>query len=302
MHPPTEITPVGFRPPGDVRLNVEALSIEELRRRAPAEHFERLQRADFYRLIGVLEGHTCPMVDFSEHGAHTGHWLLVRPGQVFRYDFARPWRGWLLVFRPEALAVTGPSRATDEFDLPRQVEDLASLHTLDAAQHQWMDHSLRQMQADSAPAANVALRNELLRLQLASTLLRLSLWQADHHPVADRASSRAAAHTAPFRRFRQRLEADFATRHQVQHYASALGMSEKTLSRVCAAAAGQPAKALINQRLVLEARRLLAHTTLTVQAIGHALGFDEATNFVKFFRKEAGMTPLAFRQAQRQQP
>ncbi|MBV5345054.1 MAG: AraC family transcriptional regulator, partial [Rhodoferax sp.] len=60
------------------------------------------------------------------------------------------------------------------------------------------------------------------------------------------------------------MNADFATQHQVQHYARALGMSEKTLSRVCVTATGLPAKAAINQRLVLEAKRLLAHTSRAV--------------------------------------
>lgn len=96
-------------------------------------------------------------------------------------------------------------------------------------------------------------------------------------------------------RFRKLLDTDFAAQHQVQYYANALGMSEKTLGRVCMTAAGVPAKAMITQRLALEAKRLLAHTTLAVQTIGRDLGFEEATNFVKFFRKESGMTPLTFR-------
>jgi AraC-like DNA-binding protein len=90
---------------------------------------------------------------------------------------------------------------------------------------------------------------------------------------------------ANFRRFRKLLDADLSTQHQVQHYANALGMSEKTLSRVCVAATGVPAKSVINQRLVLE-------------AIGRELGFAEPSNFVKFFRKQAGMPPLAFRRSQ----
>ena len=101
---------------------------------------------------------------------------------------------------------------------------------------------------------------------------------------------------AGFRRFRKMLDADFTLQHQVKHYASALGMSEKTLSRLCMAATGSSAKVVINQRLTLEAKRLLAHTRLAVQVIGRDLGFEEATNFVKFFRKETGQTPLAFRQ------
>jgi len=75
-------------------------------------------------------------------------------------------------------------------------------------------------------------------------------------------------------------------------------MSEKNLSRVCSAAAGFTAKACIAQRLTLEAKRLLAHTTLAVQTIAFELGFEESTNFGKFFRKETGMTALAFRLSQ----
>ena len=290
----SDITSVGFNPPSDTRLAVEAMSIAELRQRAPPEHFEKLQRADFYRLVGVLEGVTSPMVDFSTYVAQVGDWLLVRPGQVFRYDFSRPWCGWLLVFRPDSLSAADRGRALDEFDLLRRIEDLACLHSLRKDQHDWVSNIVLQMQLDGRLANDVPMRNELLRLALAGTLLRLSLWQSPDNGLGVSQGSRHAN----FRRFRKRLNADFTTQHQVQYYSNALGMSEKTLSRVCVAAAGVPAKEMINQRLALEAKRLLAHTTLAVQSIGRDLGFEEATNFVKFFRKQEGMTPLAFRAMQ----
>jgi AraC-like DNA-binding protein len=55
---------------------------------------------------------------------------------------------------------------------------------------------------------------------------------------------------------------------------------------------------MLTQRIVLEAKRLLAHSLAPVAAIGETLGFDEATNFVKFFRRETGLTPGAFRARQ----
>ena len=67
---------------------------------------------------------------------------------------------------------------------------------------------------------------------------------------------------------------------------------------VCLAALGVPAKTVINQRLVLEAKRLLAHTSMAVQTIGRELGLEEATNFVKFCREETQMPPLVFRASQ----
>ena len=64
------------------------------------------------------------------------------------------------------------------------------------------------------------------------------------------------------------------------------------------AVTGVGAKAFLTNRIVLEARRLLVHTRAPVATISEQLGFDEATNFVKFFRREAGVTPGAFRTSQ----
>jgi AraC-like DNA-binding protein len=55
------------------------------------------------------------------------------------------------------------------------------------------------------------------------------------------------------------------------------------------------AKAFIATRLALEAKRLLTHSALSVGAIADRLGFDDASNFVKFFRRHAGCAPTEFR-------
>ena len=71
--------------------------------------------------------------------------------------------------------------------------------------------------------------------------------------------------------------------------------AEKTLTRICSAVAGVGAKAFIASRLALEAKRLLVHTEMPISAIAQRLGFDEATNFTKFFRSIEGCTPGDFR-------
>ncbi|AOW14451.1 hypothetical protein LPB72_02990 [Hydrogenophaga crassostreae] len=63
---------------------------------------------------------------------------------------------------------------------------------------------------------------------------------------------------------------------------------------------GFTAKQVIDRRIVLEARRLLAHSQMPVAHIGHQLGFTEPTNFVKFFRRLGGETPQQFRLKNRQ--
>ncbi|MEU7145090.1 helix-turn-helix transcriptional regulator [Nocardia sp. NPDC046473] len=82
----------------------------------------------------------------------------------------------------------------------------------------------------------------------------------------------------------------------MQDYANTLGYSARTLS--CATpAAGVGAKEFIDRRLILEAKRLLAHSDQTAARIADRLGFSSATHFSKYFHQRTGQTPIAFRNA-----
>ena len=71
------------------------------------------------------------------------------------------------------------------------------------------------------------------------------------------------------------------------------------MARAVTAVRGTTAKAVIAARINLEAKRLLVHTDLAVAGIAQKLGFDEATNFSKFFKLEVGCAPAEFRKRQR---
>lgn len=97
--------------------------------------------------------------------------------------------------------------------------------------------------------------------------------------------------------FQKELEATYAKRQSVVDHAKRLGFSESTLSRACVATVGRSAKAEVDGRVVLEAKRLLVHSQCTAVQIAHQLGFSEPTNFLKFFKRGAGCTPMEFREA-----
>ena len=89
-----------------------------------------------------------------------------------------------------------------------------------------------------------------------------------------------------------------ASAKAVTWYASQLDTTPRSLARACRYARDSSPKRVIDLRVVLEAKRLLATTSKTAEAIGGSLGFTEATNFVKFFRRIVGSTPDAFRRTQ----
>jgi AraC-like DNA-binding protein len=95
--------------------------------------------------------------------------------------------------------------------------------------------------------------------------------------------------------FRNEVEQRFAKTRRVEDYERAIGYSAKTLGRAAQAATGLSAKEYIDQRVLLEGRRLLAHTHLSAGEVAQQLGFSELTNFIKFFRRNGGESPAEFR-------
>lgn len=96
--------------------------------------------------------------------------------------------------------------------------------------------------------------------------------------------------------FREFLETQFRKQKLVSSYAEQIRISEKRLNLATSKVLGKSPKQMIDERIMLEAKRLLAHTNESVKEIGYELGFDEPTNFIKFFRKHYSSTPMEFRE------
>jgi len=114
-------------------------------------------------------------------------------------------------------------------------------------------------------------------------------------PVAGAPPERALAH---LRRFRALVEARFREQPTLAALAGELGITPTQLNRVCRQVLGRPALALLHQRLVLEAQRDLAYTTMSVKQVAAQLGFGDAAYFTRFFQRQTGRSPTAWRQAQ----
>jgi AraC-like DNA-binding protein len=95
--------------------------------------------------------------------------------------------------------------------------------------------------------------------------------------------------------FKNLLEDKFKTIKSVVGYASQMFVSERKLNKSTSNTLGKTPKELIDERVVLEAKRMLVHTNNSIKEIGFELGFDEPTNFIKYFRKREAKTPIEFR-------
>ncbi len=96
--------------------------------------------------------------------------------------------------------------------------------------------------------------------------------------------------------FKGLLDKHFSRLKSVKGYAGKLNISEKRLNLATSKILGKSPKEMIDERVLLEAKRLLVHGSSTIKEIGFQLGFEEPTNFIKYFRKHTVTTPLEFRE------
>ncbi|MET9972828.1 AraC family transcriptional regulator [Streptomyces sp. NPDC006356] len=246
---------------------------------------ERVHRIDFHIVMLFDEGPVRHMVDFAECEANAGDVVWIRPGQVHRFSRTGDYRGTVLTMQPGFL----PRATVEATGLYRY--DLPPLLHPDAAQLTALRSALAQLQREYEDTTTLplSLHTAVLRHSLTAFLLRLA------HLAASSAEAARQQGDTTFTLFRDAVEKGFATNHSVSAYADQLGYSRRTLVRAVRAATGLTPKGFIDKRVVLEAKRLLAHTDMAIGRVGVAVGFPDAANFSKFFHQHTEVTPAAFR-------
>ncbi len=285
------IKSVAYAPRSGYALDVEVMPFHDLLRRAGPGRLGTPHRVDFHHMVWVTEGECQHSLDFESLRCCAGECLIVRAGDVHAFDVGRAWQAWVVAFRPEVLPGADylkPAEGDDDI-----FQSLPSWVRLPPETWQACVACLEQMQRDAQRYGQRHQGNVLLRIGVLHLLARLHLLEAPPAALQRQLDPRVKAR---FRRFRALVERKLRDWHHVQDYARHLACSEKTLSQSVLSASGQTAKRYLLQRLVLEAKRQLIHTRHAVGTIGLELGFDEATNFIKFFKRETGETPRAFRQ------
>jgi AraC-like DNA-binding protein len=284
---------IGYAPPASYAFDIEVVAMRELRARAPAADLRRPHRIEFHELIFVTHGDCTHVVDFEPVRGQPGSVLVLQPSQVEQFDVATPWDGWLVLFRPEQLFASQDKMG--KLGLVQAVAELPVQLTLDDAEARLLQQSMAQMHLDGRLQAGQPEVQALLLHQLCTVLLRLVL----AHQQQRSGGNARPSELDRFRKFRLLLDQSFAKWHTLAQYADAIGCTTRTLTRVTLNVAGVSAKAFVANRISLEAKRLLAHTEMPIAGIGYELGFDDSSNFTKFFRREAGCTPMEFRSGYR---
>lgn len=278
-----------FEPPVGTPYGLEVTTLEEFHIHHDNWPWNppRPGRASFHYMILVSEGELRHDVDHVTRTVVPGQWLWVRPGHAQCWHEPDSTRGTMILFEPDVL---GPDTAVLAASLT--ASDAPAVLTPHPDDASWLRETALQLLNEHRALGRrpLAVHHALRRSLLEALLLRLLQSQEIGRTQNGSSTGRREIYDL----FLDGLEFNFRELSQAADYAKLLGYSVRTLSRAVQEATGMGVRAVINDRRMLEARRLLGNAQWTPQAVAGYLGYTDAANFGRSFRQFTGVSPAAF--------
>jgi AraC family transcriptional activator of pobA len=213
--------------------------------------------------------------------------LIVPAGVVHGFSFAQDTEGYVVTLADTLLRDLG--RDERSFRSLFAAANCASLEA-DPVHFQEFADTLPKLRRElvwSAPASAAAATARL-------TTLLVSAVRALHQP-SEVASAAGNARAALVARLREKIEIHLRSGWSVTQYAQALNVTPARLRAACIEVTGKTPTRVLEERLLLEAKRNLTYTNMTIAQIAYYLAFTDPAYFSRFFSKLAGESPAAFR-------
>ncbi|MEM7660019.1 MAG: helix-turn-helix transcriptional regulator [Bacteroidota bacterium] len=269
----------------------DIVRIEDLAQRRLDHDIGTNHLVKFYIIFFVLEGEGSHTIDFVDHTYQKGTVLLIRKDQVHKFAVNPSVKGYLLVFTEEfivshlnrmealrAMQLFNESLSFPKIDITTEKEctDFTILVKCLELEYQIKD------------TFSIGITRSVLHVVI-TKLFRI---KAKQGRLVERKK-----YLSQFLAFQELVEKDCFKSKKVQYYALELGVSPKTLNNIVKQIINDSAKAFIDERAIMQIKRLLISSEHSIKEIAYLSGFSDPTNFFKYFKKLVGTSPDAFRQA-----
>ncbi|WP_312343430.1 helix-turn-helix domain-containing protein [Chryseobacterium binzhouense] len=250
-------------------------------------------RTNFYHIFLFENCHTTHIIDFEPYVIEPYSLLFIDKDRVHQFHELLQYEGELLIFTDHFFCVTDADaaflRSSIVFDYLVD-EPLIRLNKEAFKKFKKIIEEIKEeLRLPLDTAQPIFLKN------LVHNFLILAEREKRKQGFSDVKKGTDLDYTLLFRDV---LEMNYNQLKTVSEYASSLFISEKRLGQATAKVLGKTPKEMINDRILLEAKRLLVYTHLSIKEIGQNLGFDDPAYFVRYFKKNTTTTPLEFRATQ----
>lgn len=252
---------------------------------------------DYYQIIWFQSGHGHHMVDFKTYPVVDNTLFFISPGQVHAFDDDRDYRGIVIQFNASFMAEEGTNENVFMKYALFNSYDTVPYRTVSAMEAGRLAGIVDEMNREYSLTGAFAHRDYM---QYLLRLFLIHVQRCGESGVGGQLYVTSHANHVIVR-FRQLVEENFRTKHTVAEYADMLCLSPRVLSEYVRQSSPLTPLKVINNRITLEAKRLITFSDMKMKEICAELGFDDSSNFAKFFRRETGMMPTDFKNTKQEE-
>lgn len=268
-----------FADPGFVHIEtIESRSRRNLWEISPHRH-ERLDQ-----LLILRAGSVRARIDMDEQALSGTVAIYVPAMMVHGFHFGEDVDGDVLTFSPELGRSVLPAHYPVQL-FPGQ----ALMLRLTDCQAAAIDPLIEQLRLECSG-------HDGGRIAAAGWIVALTLLHVERARALSGETAEASLESARQQQFRALVDTHFAAQRPVSFYAERMGLTEKTLTRMCRARFGCAPKQYLHRRLLLEAQRMLIYGSATIAEIAEELGFADPSYFTRFYRRMTGRLPSEHRE------
>ena len=266
----------------------EIITIQALYDRCEKSNFNlsNPHRIKFHALIIILEGTSKHFIDFNEYVLLPGTIIPLTKDQVHAFNNDCRVKGYVISFEESFITQSiseknlfyflhlyhTPSIDIGNENLPIIIKHITALFEI----HNDLNNYLKA---------------ELIHTAFMTLVFQIKRLVNDPHEIFE------SKRFKDFFRFKVLLSQYYHESHNAEDYSKRLGVSYKYLNDICKEISNKTAKSFIDNWILLEIKRNISENKYTSKEIAYKMGFNEPSNFIRFFKKFTGTTPQKFQKS-----
>ncbi len=269
-------------------LSFVMMSLKELLEQVELKGKYNAHRIDFYFIMFITQGEGVHEVDFKTYKYAKGDYLFIRKGQVHAWKEMNQTEGFVYLFTADFF-----------YNHMLQYKDLSFTYPFNSLLQKPVVSTIREIDYKTSEALSSYIYQEFrmdessVKSEILQSLLRTLLLKI--RGLAEISKPHGSSESQDlFVKFHRMLEEKLTKSRNVVDYCECLEVSYDKLNAVCKELTNKTAKHYIDDVIILKAKSLLIDPQVNISQVAYSVGFEEPTNFTKFFRKHTNISPKEF--------
>ncbi len=254
--------------------------------------FDHIQRNNYYSLIWVKEGNGKVKADFAEYDFSAGSLFAFAPYQPYMFAMDKPVKGIAIHFHSDFFCIHKHHKEVACNGILYNNIYQPPFVTVDETSAAVFEMLCTQLITEMQNAALA--QYEILVSYLKIFLITASRLKAQQH-MQEGAATKDNKEPFILQKLKDAIEENFKTKHSPADYAELLYITPKALAKITKSHFNKTLSSLINERIIIEAKRELYLTNKTVKEIAYELGYEDEYYFSRFFKINADVSPQLYR-------